>query len=256
MADRHAKYQRLEAFRRRLPHVTASALSAIIQDIDKHGLPGLSNRRDMMNARNVLANSMTPYGPIQQTLMLRGVNAANPAVPLLVNNPLAMLWQTCHSCAGFGKLLKRTHAATPSTQEQPWNLLLYSDEIVPGNPMAPTPTRKIQTIYFSFMEFGSIVLCKEEAWFCVTDKRSKSITEFAGGMSQVFGAILKLFFPSSGSSLADCGITLKHGDDPLIRLFVKLCAFIQDGGAHKFTWHVRGDAGTKMFHVQKPGCRT
>ena len=38
MAERAAKLRRLEAFRRRIPHVTASALSTILVDIERHGL--------------------------------------------------------------------------------------------------------------------------------------------------------------------------------------------------------------------------
>ena len=42
--DRQAKLRRVEDFRRRVPHVSVSALSAIRQDISKHGLPEFDRR--------------------------------------------------------------------------------------------------------------------------------------------------------------------------------------------------------------------
>ena len=39
MSDRPTKLRKLNDFRRRLPHCTASALAAILADIKEHGLP-------------------------------------------------------------------------------------------------------------------------------------------------------------------------------------------------------------------------
>jgi hypothetical protein len=198
----------------------------------------------MMEARNTLANALTPYGKIQQVLHLTGID--EPQHDLLVNHPLAMFWYACHSCRHFWDFFCKSHGTTPSSDTKPWHLLIYADEICPGDAFKPQPTRKIQAVYFSFLEFGPMALTREDAWFNITDKRSCMMHDIAGGMSQLFGSILKLCFPQHGSNLSDGGIVLNHPGCASIRLFAKIGVFVQDGGAHKITWHARGDAGTKM----------
>ena len=69
-------------------------------------------------------------------------------------------------------------------------------------------------------------------------------------MSQVFNKIIKLFFSPEGLNLLENGINLPVGPDGA-RLFATLGMLIQDGGAHKATWHCRGDGASKMCMLCK-----
>ena len=54
-----------------------------------------------------------------------------------------------------------------------------------------------------------------------------------------------MFFGAAGSpNFATSGMAIP-GDESGGRLFAKLGALIQDGGAHKSVWHSRGDGGSK-----------
>ena len=44
------------------------------------------------------------------------------------------------------------------------HLFVYADEVNPGSPLAPDPTRNLWLIYLSFQEFGPTALSQEEAY--------------------------------------------------------------------------------------------
>ena len=76
--------------------------------------------------------------------------------------------------------------------------------------------------------------------------RSDLVSLVAGGISQVFAVVLKLFFGSLPSNIQSGGVVLHNPDESILRVFAKLWMVLQDGGAHKLLWHCKGDSGTKM----------
>ena len=94
----------------------------------------------------------------------------------------------------------------------PWNLILYADEVVPGNQMHYDNLRKEWVMYFSFKELGVLTLGMEEAWFLAAAIRSKIVDDASGGISQVFSACIKLFFQNLHADLATSGMVLRHPD--------------------------------------------
>jgi len=96
-------------------------------------------------------------------------------------------------------------------------------------------------VYFSFLELGATALSHEESWWCVLVEFSTVINDLSAMMSQM---LAKLFFNPEGNHLTLTGVNLPVTEDGL-RLFAALGAFLQDGGAHKSTWHCRGDGASK-----------
>ena len=137
----------------------------------------------------------------------------------------------------------RARLFRPPTGSNPWRILLHSDEVTPGNQLSAQNDRNIQAIYWSSWEFDH-KLADERFWFTFTANRSSQIGDVSGGMSQIFGYFLKMLFVRNCLDVAGCAFTLTSGRR--FRLFAKLGFFIQDGGAHKLTWHCRGDAGVKF----------
>ena len=79
MADRAAKLRKLDDFRRRLPHCTASALSEILADIKVNGIPeGGTSRHRLKDARDKQNSENTHFGPILLCGTLRGQRGAVP----------------------------------------------------------------------------------------------------------------------------------------------------------------------------------
>ena len=66
LSARDAKLRRLDDFRRRNPHVTASALESLMRDVSQHGLPELFSRNNMNEAKELLTTVQTPHGTLHQ----------------------------------------------------------------------------------------------------------------------------------------------------------------------------------------------
>ena len=247
MGDRKDKLRKLNDFRRRLPHCTASALSAILADVRKNGIPG-GDRHALRFARDLQNSEQTPFGPVLQTLKV--FDKHDGEQQLTIAHPIALLWKAsleCNSFMAFFLLKLREHPPSP---EQPWHLLFYTDEVTPGNPIATLNKRKFHAMYWSFLEFGVNALSREESWFCVITEYSIHVHPLSAGLSQVVAVVLKCFF-SEGVNLALTGVLLLVGN-PGIRLWAKICGTIQDGGAHKSAWHSRGDGACLLYTSPSP----
>ena len=65
-------------------------------------------------------------------------------------------------------------------------------------------------------------------------------------MARVFGEVIKMMFLRE-HSISDVGVLVKTITGKFIRIFAKLTMFLQDGGAHKITWHCKGDGGVQVL---------
>ena len=240
-ASKRKKLLDLEAMRRRLPHLTANGLASTLQDIKKHGLPDLDDRRDLNAARDMLVNEGTPYGPISVTKEVPITGGGRFSFRMA--SPLALLYFVFFHCAEFAAFFEQRLHECPSTEESPWNILLYCDEVHPGDQLGGKKLRKFHAIYFSFQEFGAAALANEDMWFTVATVRTQVVNQIPGAMSKVFSIVLRDMFVDG--PLADIGANLQHADRTH-RFFAKLGYFIQDGAAHKQTWHCKGDSGCKL----------
>jgi hypothetical protein len=130
MSDRGKKLRRLERFRRSVPHVTCSALSAILKEA-RNGIPEVADRMAIQEARDLQSHQNTEYGKLIVEIPLEKHDGSS--VPLVIVNPFAHFYVAASECEGFAKMLRRQLAITPCSQENPWHLIIYADEVVPGN---------------------------------------------------------------------------------------------------------------------------
>ena len=195
--ERPAKLARLEHFRRSKPRCSASAMASILRDIATHGLPPLIDRNSMREARNHTMESETPYGPILQYITVIDKSDTPQRIPIA--DPFATLWCFVKECsteanAGFKRFFRQKLLEKPPTLDDPWNIVMYTDEVTPGNVLAVVNNRKFHAIYWSFMELGSNALSREEAWFTVLLEFSTWVNLMHAGLSQVFKQCVKHFF--------------------------------------------------------------
>ena len=80
-------------------------------------------------------------------------------------HPMAMLHVSIEQCEGFRKVLATAMRQTPPTRDNPWGVVIYCDEV--GHNPVGRDNRKVQCLYWSFLELGSKVLHTEPAWFTV-----------------------------------------------------------------------------------------
>ena len=108
----------------------------------------------------------------------------------------------------FRDLLLQTLRSSPQL-----DIVLYTDEVAPGNTLALVTHRKFWSFYVSFLQFGEH-LCYEDHWFEVAVLRTGVAKTVVGGMSARSGALLKSFFA------APCdfsrGVALDLGGEPTI----------------------------------------
>jgi len=239
--EQTAKLRRLDALRRRLPHITASGISSFLKDIKANGIPDVSTSRvALWRAAQVATMEATPYGLLIVTLALMALDGSTIYVEAI--NPLAFMYIAFRDCPEYRNLIVERYLASQCTLADMWRLVLYGDEITPGNVLAHGNLRKCWALYWNMIEMGSDMLSNEYTWIPIVIVRSSIVKLVAGGISQIYGSAIKLF-----NVLSHTGLFLEHASiDVGIRIFAKLAGIVQDGGAHKSVWHCKGDAGTRF----------
>ena len=144
--ERAAKLKKLDCFRRALPHCSASALASIIEAVKDDGVPDCGNNRNALKwARDQQNLEPTPFGPTLQSLPLVSKDGVGVR-SMYVSHPLAALWRAVKDCKPFSTYLLTMLKQKPSSPELPWHLVMYSDEVTPGNPLATMNKIYIGTI--------------------------------------------------------------------------------------------------------------
>ena len=242
MDARQAKLRRLSCFRSKLPYISQNALCTVLKLARQEPLPAAADRKDIRAARDEDVQARTPYGALHQTIT---VTSPNGDVTFEVQHPMAMLYHMCSTSRCFSRLISRTHAANPSSPAAPWNLIVYTDEILPGNQLAYKHLRKLWGIYWSIQQFGTAVLSDEEAWFEILFARSNVTKKLCGDVSALIASVLRLFFGEGGHDAQHAGICLKLVNGSLIRIFLSLEIVIADEAALHLTYMCKGSSGLK-----------
>jgi len=244
MADRPAKLQRLERFRRSQPNMSMSALASVLKDVRDNGIPELSSRSQQREARSMAMKVQTPYGALIRERELSDGRVAIQTKLVLVHF-WALLDIAFRECAGWRELIIKQDRSSPSSIERPWSLIIYGDEVEPGHALAARNARKSWGVYVSFLEFGPLVLSDELAWFTLTIFRAHELKGAAAGVSQMFREILKDIFKGPVDPTTS-GVVLGDSSGVHVRVYCKLGVFIMDGDAHRAVWCCKGDAGLKL----------
>jgi len=244
MAEPPAKIRRVLELRSRLPYVSQTAFAKVCQLAQTEELP-LVSRNTLRKARNSVACQATPYG--QLTKKLDALDKDGNRVEFEVVCPIAMLWaaaQKHHFCL----LLKRTFERTPPSRSSPWDILIYNDEVTPGNVRKADNKKKMQVVYWSFLQFGPDALSKEDFWLTATVLRSTITNSIEGGISAIMCRVLRTFF-CGPHKLQLGGVTVTAQDRAVaaveFRLFAKLGGLVSDEAAIHATWLCKGATGIK-----------
>ena len=132
-SSREAKLAKLQQFKANLPSHTQAALHAMVEEAKNTGLPELSRQGDQVAARRQMLDSCHEghLGPLIQTASL--VQEDGQKVKMFFCHPLVYLASLFARGGSFTKLIQEMHAIQPSRADQPWDLCLYADEIIPGH---------------------------------------------------------------------------------------------------------------------------
>lgn len=136
-----AKHRKLNDLRRAVPVVSKSALAQVLGEVAEHGLPPVFNTKAMRQGAEADLAQWNAYGDLLQNV--DAVGHTGETVPLTLVNFWTLLHASYKIGGFFSELLKKTMAKTgPPRPDKPYNLILYSDECYPGNPLAHRSEKK------------------------------------------------------------------------------------------------------------------
>ena len=242
---------RSDLFKDLVQHGTKTGLMNTLMTLKRSGLltggivrGGRKVRRDLALAQQEHCAAETPYGRVVQTMEL----PSDPPVKWSFAHPLALLYHLSVLNAAFGDLM-----ATAMRPGRPLTLILYMDEITPGNPLRPEKSRTLQAIYWAFLEWPQYILQRVAAWPCFGVLRSTIAESLDGKMSEFMKIVLHVFFPAEGPSLHR-GLSIRIGPERTVIVTGKFGGFLADEKAHKEVSCTMGASGIKVCIACKNVC--
>ena len=226
--------------------MTAAALAAVLEKAKTNSLPSVCNKRYIRDATKQCLFDKG-YGDMILTVPVTCKNGSTR--DLVMANPLALLQAAYQQGGSYYELVQSTLQRKISNLDTCWNAIFYMDEVQPGNQLGIHQGRKCWALYFSMEEFGPVQLQKESAWLTLLVERTAKVQELHAGVSQIFAAVMKYFFANKTWDVKP-GLLLKGptgGEDA--RLHIQLGSILQDGGAHKAVFGVKGDAATRLCFI-------
>ena len=218
-SDMARKAQKTMHLRHSLPHLSQSAFAAVIKAAGESDFSELAASQGAYHNARRISLEPTPFGEV----ITKVVAIGQPPYPnrgLHMVNPFAFLHTACKRGGGFYTMMRAQLAVNTSTAAKPWRLLLYSDEVHPGNQLNHTHARKIWCIYASFLEFG-LHLSNELVWILMMCETSDDIKKLRGTISQSMAEVIKLFF-GKAFNLKLGGMQLEGPDGSTFRLWAEL----------------------------------
>ena len=159
-ATAHEQLQlRINKMRYSLPFVSQSALGAVMGLSAREDLP-VGDRKAVRESRDAAVRQRTEYGVIHKTITVEVEGGTT--IDLEIQNPQAMLAHMIKSCPSFCRRVEAAYARRPPSRQEPWTIIMYTDEVLPGNALAHTTNRKCWGVYWSLLELGPCTLSNED----------------------------------------------------------------------------------------------
>ena len=173
------------------------------------------------------STATTAYGPVVQQMQILGIGK----------------WEYCHPQAylRYMSSLSDSYAEVFMHSEcrtQKMSIVLYLDEIVPGNPFRPDKAWKLWSVYWCCLEWPAWILSRSGFWAALGVIRSQVLDDCPGGISLFWKHIVALF--------RDPGITLQLVyKESRIPCTLKYIGTLADEAALKAINSFKGASGIK-----------
>lgn len=217
--------------------VSERGLAEILKDIKANPeLLEVSSRSSLKRSREQALDVNNLYGSLLRRMTISYEDDASVGLEFSYVDPISMLSHAVLNCKAFGDLFMSCHDSNPSSPDDKWDLILYSDEVTLGDPLSSmTKSRKVQAIYWSIKQLGPEALSCDTSWFFLTCIRSQSIIPI-GGLSVLTSRLIDTFF-EEGTDVRT-GIKLRNS-----LVFLDLGVIVQDYDAVKHMFKSKGAAG-------------
>ena len=190
-------------------------------------------KRGLRKAQLKHCEATTPYGTVVQSIStgIKGLESWQ------ICHPMALLYHLSTISSFFSDLFSTCAAGVAL------RVVIYIDEICPGNPLRPDKARTLQAIYWCIVDWPQWLLQRTAIWPAFGTIRSTLVEKLPGRVSQLMNMILHVFWPKHGQSMTR-GVTLvvKH-DIPRI-ITACFAGFLADEKAHNQVVGTKGASGT------------
>jgi hypothetical protein len=169
-----------------------STLAKMLQTLHKNGMlsDGMGSqsyrqiRSELKVAIEFHSNAMTPYGKVVQTLSLPFEKMPTWDIA----HPKALMYHLSRISKEFSELMRSV--LRPG---EPCLIILYMDEVVPGNVFLHHKGRKFWAIYWALLDWPEWILSRAECWPCFGIILSKACENIPGDIASLLPVILKQF---------------------------------------------------------------
>lgn len=148
--------------------------------------------------------------------------------------PVQALQQAADSVPWFRQAL----AARLPEHGGPVRMAFYADEVVPGNPLAPNPTRRCVAFYMTLLPFRDLML-SDKAWLTVAILRTSTLERTMHGLTGCVSLLLEQWLPDFR------GLPLRLSDTDCRMVQLELSALVGDEAALAGILAAKGAAGRK-----------
>ena len=154
-----------------------------------------------------------------------------------------LITRMIRDCPGFREALVELWVSKPCTQSNPYSLILYGDELVPGNVLALDQTRKLFGCQGCIKDLGPMFIRSDSSWFPLFCIRHTLAAEIPGGMSYVFRMYLRHLLLVEKISARGILVPLDTGAGHNVVLYFKVSNLIADGDALRMLLNWKGAKG-------------
>ena len=144
--DRESKRRRALEALGSVRSVNRSVVVEVLRCLDPESDIGLY---DLSKATRALTTDLI------QNLAVEPVKEGGPAT-VAIARVQEVLPRILTHCEGYRGVFTSALTRFPNDRTHPWRLILYMDEITPGNPLHLGPQKKITAIYNSFLSSNKL----------------------------------------------------------------------------------------------------
>ena len=129
--DRPQKLARLQDLKGSVPYVSKAALAAILKNVKDKGLPPLHSRKHILESTQAALKAGSRYGPLLQQLPTEHIDGSQGKIWVTIF--WSYLAALCFEDGSYKDLLHSTAHSHGMDEDHPFQLCLYTDEVIRGS---------------------------------------------------------------------------------------------------------------------------
>jgi len=154
-----------------------------------------------------------------------------------------MLRQIVETSPAWARELRQAYDKKPCTSADPFHLLVYADEYVPGSVLKLDNRRKVLAVYATVQEFRREALKHDHMWLVLGLIRSSEASKLNGGAAAAVARLYKRWFLEEQLSERGVLLDLDAPNRRFANIYLKPGVLITDGEALRAIWSAKGASG-------------